>query len=77
MIGDITIAAYERTPEGHVPCDGRDLEIAKYPALFALIGNKFGGNGSTHFAVPKLNGAVFGVHFNIHATEDDFPNFEN
>jgi microcystin-dependent protein len=41
-----------------LPCFGQLLPIQRYPTLFALIGNSFGGNGTTQFALPNLNGTV-------------------
>jgi microcystin-dependent protein len=40
-----------------VPCDGRKLPVAEARALFALIRNKYGGDGITDFAVPDLRAA--------------------
>lgn len=42
-------------PETWLKCNGALLPIAKYPDLFAAIGNKYGGDGTTNFALPKLN----------------------
>jgi microcystin-dependent protein len=76
MIGEIKMFPYTRTPEGHIPCDGRELEADRYPALFTLIGNEFGGDGSSHFCVPKILNEQPGLYFFIHAYDDDFPTFE-
>ena len=45
-------------PEGWLPCDGRTLSISSNSALFALIGNTYGGDGRTTFALPDLRGRV-------------------
>ncbi|GAB2174866.1 phage tail protein [Dongia sp. agr-C8] len=39
-------------------CDGSLLPIQRYTALFSLIGTYYGGNGTTNFALPNLNGSV-------------------
>lgn len=39
------------------PCNGQILNIASYTALFSLLGNTYGGNGTTTFALPNLNNA--------------------
>jgi len=39
-------------------CDGRLLPINNFNALFALIGNFYGGDGRTTFALPDLRGRV-------------------
>lgn len=57
FIGTILLFPYSFTPTDSVPCDGRLLPINAYQALFALIGNLYGGDGINNFAVPNLNGA--------------------
>lgn len=77
MIGDIRLLPFARCPEGHYPCDGRELETGRYPALFALIGNSFGGDGSSHFRVPRITDTpIPGLFWFIHAYDDDFPEFD-
>lgn len=41
-------------PAGYLECNGNTHLIADYPNLFATIGNTFGGNGVTTFAVPNM-----------------------
>lgn len=36
-------------------CDGSTLPIAKYSALFSLLGTMYGGDGMTTFSLPDLN----------------------
>lgn len=43
-------------PEGWAICDGRKLPIRQNQALFSLLGNAFGGDGTTDFALPDLRG---------------------
>lgn len=43
-------------PAGYLVCDGREVNIADYPLLFAAIGTSWGGNGSTTFRLPDLRG---------------------
>lgn len=76
MIGEIRMFPFAKAPEGHVPCDGRELEVNRYPALFSLIANVFGGDGSGHFCVPKILNEQPGLHFFIHAYDDDYPMFD-
>tara|TARA_B100000035_G_scaffold274444_1_gene250841 strand:+ start:2834 stop:3484 length:651 start_codon:yes stop_codon:yes gene_type:complete len=40
-------------PDGFLRCDGRTLNIADYPELYALISTSFGGDGNTTFAIPN------------------------
>lgn len=39
-------------------CQGQSLLIADYPKLFAVISNRYGGNGVTTFRLPDLRGRV-------------------
>ena len=56
MIGEIKLLPINFAPQGWALCDGELLPIAQNQALFALIGNTFGGNGETDFALPNLAG---------------------
>lgn len=55
-LGEIRLFPYDLIPSGWVPCDGRILNIGQYNALYSLLGIKFGGNGSTTFGIPNMNG---------------------
>lgn len=57
FIGQIKLFPYDFEPVGWAYCDGRIMQVQQSTALFALIGNKFGGNGTTTFALPNLLGA--------------------
>lgn len=39
-----------------IPCNGQLLSIQQNTALFAVIGTTYGGNGTTTFGIPNLNG---------------------
>jgi len=41
-----------------LPCLGQIVPIQQYTPLFSLIGTNYGGNGTTNFALPNLNGSV-------------------
>ena len=47
-----------RIPNGWVPCDGRQMTIQQYAALYSLIGTYYGGDGRTYFNVPDLRSRV-------------------
>lgn len=50
-------------PKDWLPCDGRLLQTNQYQALYSLLGNRFGGNGTTTFALPDLRGRmIVGAH---------------
>jgi len=52
--GFISVSARNDVPSGWLVCDGTIYNIRDYPALFAVIGNTYGGDGITTFAVPNL-----------------------
>ncbi len=53
-LGQIEIFAFDRTPDGWAPCDGRLLPISQNYSLFSLLGTQFGGDGVSTFALPDL-----------------------
>jgi microcystin-dependent protein len=54
VLGQIEIFAFDFAPTGFAACQGQLLPIAQNQALFGLIGPRYGGNGVTDFALPKL-----------------------
>lgn len=57
LLGQISCVAYLPhyvPPHGWAACDGQLRSIDKDHALYTLIGNKFGGDGETTFALPDL-----------------------
>lgn len=56
FIGEIRIWAFNWAPDGWSLCDGKLLPIQQYTALYALLGTRYGGNGTTDFALPDLRG---------------------
>jgi microcystin-dependent protein len=61
-IGEIRAFGFNFDPVGWDFCDGHLLSISQYQALFSLIGNRYGGDGKTNFAVPDLRGK-YPMHF--------------
>ncbi|MGF1728814.1 phage tail protein [Photobacterium kasasachensis] len=57
-VGQITMVAYNFAPRGWAQCDGAILPINQYPMLFAIIGDQYGGDGTTTFALPDMRGRV-------------------
>jgi len=55
-IGSIAIAGFDFPPRGWAFCNGQLLPINQNQALFALLGTQYGGNGTTTFALPNLQG---------------------
>lgn len=58
FMGEIRMFGFERIPVGWVTCDGRLLSINENPALYALLGVTYGGDGVNQFGVPDLRGRV-------------------
>lgn len=63
FIGDIRMFGFNFTPRNFAQCNGQIVAISQNNALFALIGTIYGGNGSTTFALPNLQGRT-AMHFN-------------
>lgn len=57
-IGEIRGFAGNFAPMGWMYCQGQQLQIQAYNALFAILGITYGGNGSTNFNLPNLAGKV-------------------
>ncbi len=57
-LGEIRLFAGEAVPQGWLACDGSNLPVQQNQALFSLLGNRFGGNGTTNFNLPDLRGRV-------------------
>ncbi|MBO9584287.1 MAG: tail fiber protein [Flavobacterium sp.] len=57
-LGVIKIFAGNFAPKNYMFCAGQILSIAQNQALFSLLGTTYGGNGTTTFALPNLQGIV-------------------
>jgi microcystin-dependent protein len=57
FLGQISTFGFGFPPQGWALCDGQLLPISQNQALFALLGTQFGGNGTSTFALPNLQGA--------------------
>jgi microcystin-dependent protein len=53
-IGEITTVAFSFCPSGSVPANGQILPIQPYAALYSLLGQTYGGDGRTNFALPSI-----------------------
>lgn len=56
FIGEIRIFTGNFAPTGWFLCQGQLLPISGYQALFAIIGTFYGGNGTSNFQLPNLQG---------------------
>jgi microcystin-dependent protein len=76
FVGEIVLYACAFAPRGWIPCTGQILSMNDDRALFSLLGTKFGGNGTTSFAVPDFGSvAPHGLQYCI-ATQGVFPQRE-
>lgn len=57
-IGEIRAFGLTYAPQNWALCAGQLLPIQQNTPLFALIGTTYGGNGTTNFALPNLQGVV-------------------
>jgi microcystin-dependent protein len=61
-VGAMIDFAGPNAPVGWLLADGTLVSIATYPALFAVIGTRFGGDGTTNFGLPDTRArATVGV----------------
>lgn len=55
-IGEIILFAGNFAPRNWAFCDGQLLSIQSNPSLFSIIGDYYGGDAQTTFALPDLRG---------------------
>lgn len=65
FIGELKLFPYDRAPRGWMTCQGQLLPINQNQALYSILGNVYGGDGVSTFALPDLRGRV-----PIHATNN-------
>ena len=56
FVAEIRIFPFNFAPKGWAWCDGQLLPLSQNTALFSLIGTVYGGNGTTIFGLPFLDG---------------------
>lgn len=57
-IGEIRMFGFGFAPRNWAFCNGQTLPINQNQALFSLLGTTYGGNGTTNFLLPNLQGRV-------------------
>lgn len=62
FIGQIHMFSFNFPPRGWALCNGQLLAINQNQALFSILGTTYGGNGTTNFALPNLQGRT-PLHF--------------
>ena len=58
FLAEIRIFAGNFAPKGWALCDGQLMSISQNTALFSLLGTTYGGNGTSNFALPNLQGCA-------------------
>jgi len=56
MIGMIFMVPWNWAPMNYQLCQGQLLNVSQYEALYSLMGFVFGGNGTSTFNLPNLQG---------------------
>jgi microcystin-dependent protein len=57
-LGEIRVFGFNFAPQGWAMCNGQLLPISQYAALFSILGTAYGGNGTSNFALPNLQGQI-------------------
>ena len=58
FLAELRLFAGNFAPYGWALCAGQLLAISSNTALFSLLGTTYGGNGTTNFQLPNLQGRV-------------------
>jgi microcystin-dependent protein len=57
-MGEIRMGGWNFAPVGWAFCDGQQVPISEFDALFMLIGTTYGGDGQETFDLPNLQGCL-------------------
>jgi microcystin-dependent protein len=55
-VAEIRIFPFNFAPKGWAFCSGQILPISQNTALFSLLGTVYGGNGTSNFGLPNMQG---------------------
>src|ERR1700733_4561934 len=58
FLGEVKLLAFNFPPKGWAFCNGQTMAINQNQALFSLLGTTYGGNGTTTFNLPNLQGCI-------------------
>lgn len=70
-IGEIRMFAGNFAPRNWALCNGQLLLISQNTALFSLLGTNYGGNGTTTFGLPNLQGRA-AIHWGTSPTGSNY-----
>lgn len=57
-VGEIRCFGFNFAPRDWALCNGQIMAIQQNPALFSILGTTYGGNGTTTYALPNLQGQI-------------------
>lgn len=58
FVAEIRIFPFNFAPRGWAFCNGQLMPISQNTALFSLLGTNYGGNGTSNFGLPNLQGCA-------------------
>jgi len=58
FVGELRLVAFNFAPIDWLPANGQLMPVHQNSALFSLLGTNFGGNGTSNFALPNLQGSI-------------------
>jgi microcystin-dependent protein len=58
FVGELRLVAFNFNPTGWQIAAGQIIAISQYTALFSLLGTQYGGNGTSNFQLPNMQGNV-------------------
>jgi microcystin-dependent protein len=58
FLGEVRLFSFGQIPKYWAPCNGQLLSVQANQALYSILGIAFGGNGTTTFGLPNLQGSV-------------------
>lgn len=56
FVAEIRLLPFNFAPKGWAHCDGQFIPLSQNTALFSLLRTTYGGNGSSYFGLPNLQG---------------------
>lgn len=58
FLGELRLVGFNFAPRSWATADGQLVAISQNSALFSLLGTNFGGNGTSTFGLPNLQGSI-------------------
>lgn len=57
-VGEIRAFGFSFAPRDWAFCNGQQMQIQQNPALYSVLGTTYGGNGTTTYNLPNLQGQI-------------------